>query len=144
MVDLKNRIPEVAMVRDPSPHRWSPWLALALAVTVPASYAVSMLLPYYVNDLDRFPLDEMPWGVDAAELWPHDTAWGGAVELATVYAVLAGPLVGETGLVVAEIDTDELVRARYDFDVVGHYARPDVFSLSVDERTRQTVRFTSD
>lgn len=55
--------------------------------------------------------------------------------------VLAGPLKHETGLLVAQIDTAELTRARYDFDVVGHYARPDVFSLTVDERPRQTVVF---
>lgn len=69
---------------------------------------------------------------------------GGSVIVGPLGDVLAGPLKGETGLVVAAIDTDELIRARYDFDVVGHYARPDVFSLSVDERTRKTVRFTSD
>jgi nitrilase len=55
--------------------------------------------------------------------------------------VLAGPLEHETGLVVAEIDLAELPRARYDFDVVGHYARPDVFSLHVDERAKQGVVF---
>ena len=36
---------------------------------------------------------------------------------------------------VAEIDLDEIVKARYDFDPVGHYARPDVFRLTVDENT---------
>ena len=41
----------------------------------------------------------------------------------------------------ASIDIEELVRARYDFDVVGHYARPDVFSLSVDERQKRSVNF---
>jgi nitrilase len=55
--------------------------------------------------------------------------------------VLAGPLKNETGLLTARIDIDELVRARYDFDVTGHYARPDVFSLSVDERAKRTVDF---
>jgi nitrilase len=55
--------------------------------------------------------------------------------------ILAGPLANKTGLLTARIDLDELVRARYDFDVVGHYARPDVFSLTVDERPRQTVVF---
>jgi nitrilase len=69
---------------------------------------------------------------------------GGSLIVGPLGEVLAGPLLGEIGLVVAEIDTDELVRARYDFDVVGHYARPDVFSLSVDERSRQTVRFSGD
>ena len=69
---------------------------------------------------------------------------GGSLVVGPLGDVLAGPLLGETGLVVAEIDTDELVRARYDFDVVGHYARPDVFSLEVDERARRTVRFLSD
>jgi nitrilase len=33
------------------------------------------------------------------------------------------------------------VRARYDYDVVGHYARPDVFELVVDERAKPGVRF---
>lgn len=69
---------------------------------------------------------------------------GGSLIVGPLGEVLAGPLQGETGLVVAGIDTDELVKARYDFDVVGHYARPDVFSLAVDERPRQTVRFTSE
>lgn len=55
--------------------------------------------------------------------------------------VLAGPLKGQTGLLVATVDLNELIQARYDFDVVGHYSRPDVFSLSVDERPKSSVVF---
>ena len=66
---------------------------------------------------------------------------GGSLIVGPLGDVLAGPLHGQTGLLTASIDVDELVRARYDFDVVGHYARPDVFTLEVDERARQTVRF---
>ena len=66
---------------------------------------------------------------------------GGSVIVGPYGDVLAGPLIGDTGLVVAEIDVDELVRARYDFDVVGHYGRPDVFSLTVDAQPRSSVRF---
>lgn len=58
--------------------------------------------------------------------------------------ILAGPLVGEPGLITATTDLDDLVKARYDFDVVGHYARPDVFSLTVDEARREPVRFRRD
>ncbi|MGY4495820.1 carbon-nitrogen hydrolase family protein [Pseudomonas sp. TE3610] len=66
---------------------------------------------------------------------------GGSVIIGPLGDVLAGPLVGERGLLVAEIDSEELVRARYDFDVVGHYSRPDVFELVVDERERPGVKF---
>jgi nitrilase len=69
---------------------------------------------------------------------------GGSVIVGPLGEILAGPLHGETGLVSAQIDTDELVRARYDFDVVGHYARPDVFSLNVDERAKRTVNFVGE
>ncbi|AZF57948.1 Plant-induced nitrilase, hydrolyses beta-cyano-L-alanine [Pseudomonas sp. R11-23-07] len=58
--------------------------------------------------------------------------------------ILAGPLVGKAGLLTARIDTDELVRARYDYDVVGHYARPDIFELTVDERAKPGVRYIAD
>jgi nitrilase len=66
---------------------------------------------------------------------------GNSVIVGPLGEVLAGPLRGEEGLISAEIDLEELVRARYDFDVVGHYSRPDVFSLVVDERVKRTVEF---
>jgi nitrilase len=37
------------------------------------------------------------------------------------------------------LDTDEIARGRIDFDVVGHYARPDIFRLEVDERQMPAV-----
>ncbi|MDB6141259.1 MAG: Nitrilase [Pseudomonas sp.] len=75
--------------------------------------------------------------------WPAERPLinGGSVIVGPLGDVLAGPMVGGTGLLTAEIDTDELVRARYDFDVVGHYSRPDVFELVVDERAKPGVRF---
>ncbi|MBC3953468.1 carbon-nitrogen hydrolase family protein [Pseudomonas triticifolii] len=78
--------------------------------------------------------------------WPADRALinGGSVIVGPMGDVLAGPLTGTAGLLTAEIDTDDLIKARYDFDVVGHYARPDVFELVVDERLRPGVRFIRD
>lgn len=67
---------------------------------------------------------------------------GNSVIVGPLGDVLAGPLQGRTGLLTAQIDVEELVRARYDFDVVGHYARPDIFNLQVDRRARHTVAFT--
>lgn len=68
---------------------------------------------------------------------------GGSVIIGPMGDVLAGPIFHDSGLVLAEIDCATLPQARYDFDVVGHYSRPDVFSLSVDERPRRSVAFVS-
>lgn len=68
---------------------------------------------------------------------------GGSMIVGPLGDVLAGPLERETGLLVAEIDTGDLIRARYDLDVTGHYARPDVFSLHVDERPKRNAVFTA-
>ena len=50
--------------------------------------------------------------------------------------VLAGPYYHEEGLLTAEINMDDIIRARYDLDVSGHYARPDIFQLKVDTRRK--------
>lgn len=64
---------------------------------------------------------------------------GGSAIVGPLGEILAGPdFDGET-ILYAEIDLDEIVRAKYDFDAVGHYARPDIFALSVDERRRASV-----
>ena len=38
------------------------------------------------------------------------------------------------------IDLDEIARGKFDLDVVGHYARPDVFRLEVDTAEKPAVR----
>lgn len=47
---------------------------------------------------------------------------------------------GET-IKIAEIDRRMIVRGKFDMDVVGHYARPDVFQLTVDTRPKSAVLF---
>ena len=54
--------------------------------------------------------------------------------------VLAGPLWGKEGVLTAKIDRDDIARGKFDLDVVGHYARPDVFQLIVDESAKPAVR----
>lgn len=66
---------------------------------------------------------------------------GGSVIIDPYGEILAGPLLGKEGLLTAEINTDMIAEARFDLDPVGHYARGDVFQLSVDERS-QDVKFT--
>jgi nitrilase len=75
------------------------------------------------------------------EHWDDDRPLirGGSMIVGPLGDVLAGPFENETGLVAAEIDLGELVRARYDLDVVGHYARADIFTLTVDETPRPGV-----
>ena len=77
------------------------------------------------------------------EHWDDDRLLisGNSVIVGPMGEILAGPLKNGPGLLVAQIDSAELVKARYDFDVVGHYSRPDVFTLSVDERAKTSVKF---
>ncbi|MDP9183219.1 MAG: carbon-nitrogen hydrolase family protein [Actinomycetota bacterium] len=55
--------------------------------------------------------------------------------------VLAGPLLEEEGILYAEIDVADVRTSRRQFDPVGHYARPDVFTLSVNTRAQRSVVF---
>ncbi len=51
--------------------------------------------------------------------------------------LLAGPVYGEQAIVRATLEMSQVIQGKYDLDVVGHYARPDVFELIVDERARK-------
>ena len=71
--------------------------------------------------------------LDELDKHPDVMCRGGSVIISPFGDVLAGPLYDKEGMLFADLDLNEVVRGKYDFDVVGHYARPDVFQLVVNE-----------
>jgi nitrilase len=57
---------------------------------------------------------------------------GGSMIVAPLGEVLAGPDYSGETILYADIDLSAVTRGKYDFDVAGHYSRPDVFQLSVN------------
>jgi nitrilase len=47
--------------------------------------------------------------------------------------VLAGPDYSDEKILTADLDPGEIAEGKFDLDVTGHYARPDVFRLEVNE-----------
>lgn len=66
---------------------------------------------------------------------------GGSAIVGPLGDYLAGPLYDQEGILLAELDLDLIPQARFDFDVVGHYSRPDVFRLVVNEAEAPAVEF---
>lgn len=64
---------------------------------------------------------------------------GGSCVIGPMGQILAGPNFDGEGILTAELDLGEIARGKFDFDVVGHYARPDVFQLHVNEQARRPV-----
>ena len=64
---------------------------------------------------------------------------GGSAIVGPLGQVLAGPCFGEETILTADLDLHDLGRGKFDFDAVGHYARPDVFQLIVNEAPARPV-----
>lgn len=71
---------------------------------------------------------------------PEVLCRGGSAIISPFGELLAGPLYDQEGILYAKLDRAEIVRSKVDFDVVGHYARPDVFQLIVNEQARPPVQ----
>jgi nitrilase len=66
---------------------------------------------------------------------------GGSCIVDPLGTVLVEPSFEGEIIRVAELDRRIIARGKYDLDVVGHYARPDVFNLTVDTRPKSAVSF---
>jgi nitrilase len=75
---------------------------------------------------------------------PEVMCRGGSAVVSPLGTLLAGPLYDREDIVMADLDMGEIPRSRFDFDVTGHYARPDVFQLTVNERPAPSTIFTID
>ncbi len=87
-------------------------------------------------------------------MYPHDLAYyddladqpenmcpGGSAILDPMGRYVAAPVFDREETLVADLDLDLVAQSRFDFDVMGHYARPDVFRLSVNERPARSVHY---
>ncbi len=62
---------------------------------------------------------------------PEDICPGGSIIVSPLGKVIAGPIFNESSVLTATLDLDEINHSKLDFDVIGHYARNDIFQFDV-------------
>lgn len=80
-----------------------------------------------------------------SDLYPDPEEWvnpGDSVIIAPGGEIVAGPLNREAGCLLHELDLDRTVSAKRALDVAGHYSRPDIFSLHVNNEPQPQVNFS--
>lgn len=80
-------------------------------------------------------MDDIPDKYEFKKLYPAGREWintGNSCIVAPNGKIVAGPLEAKEGLLHADIDLNDIIASKRMFDVVGHYARPDVFNFSVN------------
>ncbi len=85
--------------------------------------------------------DDVPY---RDELFPDKDEWvnpGDAVVYKPFGGIVAGPMRREKGLLIADLDAAATQASRRKFDASGHYARPDIFKLSVNRHAMRPVEF---
>jgi nitrilase len=80
-------------------------------------------------------------GLEDLASQPETMCRGGSVIISPLGEVLAGPLYDQEGMLFADLDLAQIAQSKFDFDVTGHYARPDVFQLIINEKPLLSVTY---
>jgi nitrilase len=93
-----------------------------------------------VDDRDVWPvtmrhiaLEGRCFVLSACQYSASEKIGGGSLIVGPLGKVLAGPNTEGECILSADIDVGEIAEGKFDLDVAGHYARPDVFRLEVNE-----------
>jgi predicted amidohydrolase len=99
------------------------------------------------------PLEAVPEEVEVREELARVAAenpdlslvlWGGSGVLGPDGEWVAGPVAGREEILLAELDLDRIAAEQQALDSAGHYHRPDVFHVTVDETPREPVTWRRD
>ncbi|KAH7392852.1 putative nitrilase [Pyrenochaeta sp. MPI-SDFR-AT-0127] len=96
-----------------------------------------------------FPSDYPPFTVDHPDRQPDGSQWGpdavlshgGSCVVGPLGTFLVDPVWDKEEIIYAELNRESLIESRMDFDVVGSYARPDIFELKVNTKPALNVIF---
>jgi predicted amidohydrolase len=107
-------------------------------VLVAGGYMPSSAVPEGFELLDAMRAGADPDGGEAVMLT------GGSGVLGPDAEWIAGPVYNEEAIIYADLELDQAAREQYAMDTVGHYNRPDIFSLTVDTRRRPQISWLHD
>lgn len=65
---------------------------------------------------------------------PENMCPGGSIIVSPLGNIIAGPLYNESGVLIAELDLNEITNSKLDFDAIGHYSRNDIFQFNVKDQ----------
>lgn len=72
---------------------------------------------------------------------PEVMSVGGSAIVGPLGEYVAEPVFGKEDIITAELDMKQIACSQFDFDPVGHYARPDVFKLLVNKKKQTSVEW---
>jgi nitrilase len=134
---LYSQGPEVWLAPTLATHE--PWVASMRHIAREAACHVVGVAPVMHTD---WLADELPDVAPLVEMAAPDEGWlleGYSVIVDPAGTVLEGPLVRERGMLIADLELDAARGRKRFLDVAGHYNRPDVFRLEVDDRPKPAV-----
>ncbi|MDE3839034.1 nitrilase [Bacillus methanolicus] len=88
---------------------------------------------------DMYPTDLACY--DELESEPEIMSNGGSAIIGPLGEYIVGPVYGKEDILIADLDLKDIVKSRFDFDVNGHYSRPDVFQLTINEAEKTNVKW---
>jgi len=92
---------------------------------------------FVISTCMALKITDIPEEYEFKKRYPEGREWintGNSCIIAPNGKILAGPLEAEEGILYAHIDLQEIIAAKRMFDVVGHYARPDVFEFNLKNK----------
>ena len=70
---------------------------------------------------------------------PEEMCRGGSCVENPLGAFVVEPVIGKETIIYADLDLGQVAQGQFDFDVMGHYSRPDVFQLIVNTKKKTNV-----
>ncbi|MGP3609117.1 carbon-nitrogen hydrolase family protein [Anoxybacteroides rupiense] len=88
---------------------------------------------------DMYPTDLACY--DDLSSSPEEMCLGGSAIVGPLGEYIKGPVFCKEEMLIADLDLRDIAYSQFDFDVVGHYSRPDVFQLLVNEEKQESVKW---
>lgn len=97
---------------------------------------------FVINCCMALKIKDIPDKYDFKKLYPQDREWiniGNSCIINPKGEIIAGPLEAKEDILYADIDLTQITAAKRIFDVAGHYARPDVFKFTLNQKPNNNI-----